>query len=99
MHPLARALLSAWEWRPEVLVVIVPLGVMYFVGWQRLRRYSAHHKLANGWRLASYQGGLGMIALALISPIDRLGGQLFFMHMVQHMLLMMFAAPLLLLAD
>jgi cytochrome c oxidase assembly factor CtaG len=99
MHPLARALLSSWELRLEVLVVIVPLGILFFVGWRRLRRQSAHHKLANGWRLASYLGGLGIIALALMSPIDRLGGQLFFMHMVQHMLIIMFAAPLLLLAD
>lgn len=99
MHPLARALLSSWEWRPEVLVILVPLGVMYLVGWWRLRRHSAHQKLANWWRLASYQGGLGVIAISLMSPIDRLGGQLFFMHMVQHMLMIMFAAPLLLLAD
>ena len=34
-----------------------------------------------------------------MSPIDRLGGQLFFMHMIQHMLTIMFAAPMLLLAD
>jgi cytochrome c oxidase assembly factor CtaG len=94
-----RGLLSSWEWRPEVLAIIVPLGVLYFVGWRRLRRHSTYHKLANGWRLASYQGGLGFIALALLSPVDRLGGQLFLMHMVQHMLLVMFAAPMLLLAD
>jgi len=99
MHPLARALLSSWEWRPEVLLVIVPLGVMYFVGWWRVRHLSAHQKLANGWRLASYEGGLGILLLALCSPIDRLGGQLFFMHMVQHMLMIMFAAPMLLLAE
>lgn len=99
MHPLMRGLLSAWEWRPEVLVILVPLGVMYFVGWRRLRRHSTHGKLANGWRLASYEGGLGVIALALMSPIDRLGGQLFFMHMIQHMLVIMFAAPMMLLAE
>jgi cytochrome c oxidase assembly factor CtaG len=99
MHPLTRELLSGWEFRPEVLAILVPLGVMYFVGWRRLRRHSAQHKLANGWRLASYLGGLGIIALALMSPIDRLGGQLFFMHMVQHMLMIMFAAPMLLMAD
>ncbi|MCC6455099.1 MAG: cytochrome c oxidase assembly protein [Caldilineaceae bacterium] len=95
MHPLTRALLSSWEWRPEVLAVIVPMGVLYVVGWLRLRRQSSYHKLANRWRLASYLSGLGMIAISLMSPIDRLGGQLFFMHMIQHMLFMMFGAPLL----
>ena len=99
MHPLARAMLSSWEFRPDVLIVLVSLGTLYFVGWRRVRRQSMHHKLANGPRLASYLSGLGIIALALMSPIDRLGGQLFFMHMVQHLLTMMIAAPLLWLAE
>lgn len=99
MHPLTRALLSSWEWRPEILVVIVPMGVLYLLGWRRLRRQSTYHKLANRWRLASYLSGLAIIALSLMSPIDRLGGQLFFMHMIQHMLFMMFAAPLLWFAE
>jgi cytochrome c oxidase assembly factor CtaG len=40
-----------------------------------------------------------MIAISLMSPIDRLGGQLFFMHMLQHLLFMMLAAPLLWLGE
>lgn len=99
MHPLARALLSPWEVRPDVAIVLVTLATLYTVGWWRLRRQSAYHKLASGLRLASYLSGLFMIALALMSPIDRLGGQLFFMHMIQHMLFMMFGAPLLWLAE
>ena len=99
MHPLARALLSTWEFRPDVLFVLLALGTLYVVGWRRLRRQSAHHKLASGLRLASYLSGLGIIAISLMSPIDRLGGQLFFMHMVQHLLFMMLAAPLLWLAE
>ena len=35
------------------------------------------------------------MALALLSPIDLLGGQLLIMHMVQHKILVMLAAPLL----
>lgn len=99
MHPLVRALLSAWEWRPEVLIVVVPLGALYLLGWRRLRRQSTTPKLATRLRLAAYLGGLVVVVVALMSPIDRLGSELFFMHMVQHMLLMMFAAPLLLLAN
>jgi len=37
--------------------------------------------------------------LSLVSPIDSLGEQLFAFHMVQHLLLIMVAAPLLLLAN
>lgn len=39
------------------------------------------------------------MAIALLSPIDVLGGQLLTMHMVQHLLLVMIIPPLLLLAN
>ena len=42
----------------------------------------------SGWRLASFLGAMALVLLALCSPIDRLGEQLFFMHMVQHLLLL-----------
>ena len=99
MHPLTRALLSSWELRPDVLAVILPLGALYVLGWRCLRAQSVNRKLATHGRLIAYLSGLGFVALALMSPIDRLGSELFFMHMTQHMLLMMFAAPLLLLAN
>ncbi len=94
MDPLTQALLSRWEWRPEVLVVLVPLGVLYIRGWCLLRRQSTKGKLATWLRLIAYLSGLFVMALSLISPIDRLGGQLFFMHMIQHLLIIMIAAPL-----
>ena len=37
---------------------------------------------------------MGTLAVALLSPVDQLGGQLFFMHMIQHKLTIMVAAPL-----
>jgi cytochrome c oxidase assembly factor CtaG len=40
-----------------------------------------------------------VICIALLSPIDALSQQLFFMHMIQHLLLIMVAPPLLLLAN
>ncbi len=95
MHPLVRALLSGWEWRPEVLTVLVSLGILYMTGWRRLRRQRPGSRLASVPRLAAYLGGLFALALSLLSPIDRLGGQLFYMHMIQHMLSIMVAAPLL----
>lgn len=93
MNPLVRALLGPWEMRPGVLLTLVPLALLYVIGWVRLRRRGAR-KLANGWRLASYLSGMGTLAAALLSPIDQLGGQLFFMHMLQHKLSIMVAAPL-----
>ena len=99
MHPLFPALLSSWEWRVEVLVVLVPLGLLYTIGWQRLRKRSTHVRFATKRRLVAYWSGWALLVTALMSPLDRLGGQLFFMHMIQHLLLIMVAPPLLLLAN
>lgn len=89
-------LLLQWDWRPEVLLVLLLLGITYSLGWWRLWR-RGHRRLANGSRLSAYVSGLGVLALALLSPIDTLQSLLFSIHMVQHELLMMVAAPLLLL--
>lgn len=47
------------------------------------------------WRSLCYAGGMAALFVALLSPVDTLGGDLFAMHMVQHELLMLIAAPLL----
>lgn len=100
MNPLVRALLGPWEWRPEVLATLLPLTVLYVVGWLRLRRRRVLRgrdpasRLASRWRLAAYLAGMGTLVLALLSPIDALGGQLFFMHMIQHKIEVMVSAPL-----
>ena len=81
----------------DVLSVLLLFGVLFFRGWLELRRRDA--KAATPLRLISYLGGLFALSLSLMSPIDWLGTQLFFMHMVQHLLTMMIAAPLLCLAN
>ncbi|HEX2194354.1 MAG TPA: cytochrome c oxidase assembly protein [Candidatus Limnocylindria bacterium] len=49
------------------------------------------------WRTTSFMAGLAAILLALVSPIEAYEGALFSVHMLQHMLLELVAAPLLLL--
>jgi putative membrane protein len=100
MDPILSALLLSWDWRVEVGAILILAGSLFTWGWRRIRRrHASQYPLATGWRLAAYLGGLGILGLALMSPIDVLGGQLFFMHMVQHLLLVMIAPPLLLLAN
>ncbi|MEY2515853.1 MAG: putative rane protein, partial [bacterium] len=48
-------------------------------------------------RLASFLGGMALVLIALVSPVDRLAEQLFFMHMTQHLLLVDLAPILVLL--
>lgn len=82
----------------EVITTLLLAALVHLVGRWRLKRRGSS-RLISPWRTASYLAGLAFIWVALMSPIDVLAGQLFYMHMVQHFLLMMFAAPLLLLAD
>jgi cytochrome c oxidase assembly factor CtaG len=108
MDPVTRAVLLSWNWRLEVLIPLIVLGYLYAAGWWRLRKRTADSRrlrktsrqpLSATWRLISYETGLVFIALSLLSPIDSLSQQLFFMHMIQHLLLIMIAPPLLLIAN
>jgi cytochrome c oxidase assembly factor CtaG len=76
--------------------LLVGAGALYGRGWWRLRRTG--HPPAQ-WRLALYGLGLAAIAAAVVSPIDDLAEELFPLHMVQHLLLTMLAAPLVLLGN
>lgn len=81
-----------------VLAVLVVLASVYTRGWRALRR-RGHGTITREWRLVVYLAGLGVIGLALLSPIDALADAWFSAHMLQHLLLTMVAAPLLLLGN
>jgi len=59
------------------------------------RGFSRVRSQLSAWRMAAFFAGLAAILVALVSPVDALADQLFSVHMVQHMLLMVVAAPLL----
>lgn len=108
MDPVLKAVLLSWNWRPSVILVLALAGTFYLMGWVRIRRLTAVRRakhpggfwdLSAPWRPIAYLGGLFLLALALISPIDPLSEQLFLVHMIQHLLMNMFAPPLLLIAD
>jgi len=78
-------------------VLSLPLAisiVMYACGAQRLRSRRAA-RTAHEWYAAAFAAGCVVIAAALLSPLDDMSEQLFAAHMVQHELLMVVAAPLL----
>ena len=87
----------SWSLRPEVVLPLLALAGLYALGHSRLTRRARRSVAAprSGLGLA----GLATLALALLSPLDGLADTLFVAHMVQHMLLIMVAAPALLLAE
>lgn len=89
----------AFDWHLEPLLTGGLLAAA--VGWLWIRRRVARLHPGNGvpaLRSAAFFGGLAAIAVALMSGIEQYDTTLFSIHMVQHLLLMLVAAPLLVLA-
>lgn len=101
MDTVTLAALRSWDLRPGVIAALLLAAAVYTRGWQHLHadgRVLAR-SAAGKRRLAAYWSGILVLLLALVSPIDVLSGQLFAIHMVQHLLLVMLAPPLLLLGN
>jgi cytochrome c oxidase assembly factor CtaG len=79
----------SWPIEPLVLLGVELAGVLYLWGGSRNTRN------AGRWRAAAFWAGLAVILLALDTPLESLARQLFWAHMIQHLLLIMVAAPLL----
>ena len=82
-----------WSFRAPVVLVLAWLVGGYLLGCGRLLRRGA-----SSWvilRLFSWGLGTFLLILALLSPLDELGGLFFSWHMLQHLALL-YAAPLLL---
>lgn len=95
-QPLApHDLWGAWESAPLLVLALAGLALVYLQAVANLWHAAGRGRGVGPWRLAAFLGGLALLGLALLSPIDALGGVLFSAHMVQHVLLMMAAAPLL----
>src|SRR5688500_12749540 len=92
--PGGDALWRVWPLEPLMLVPAVLVGVWYATGLQRWPERSREHPT---WRAALFYLGLVTMVLAVNSPLHVLSERHFSMHMVQHMLLVMLAAPLVLL--
>jgi len=74
---------------PGAIVLVAVLTVLYVRRWREVD--------ASVPRLLSFLGGMALVLVALVSPVDRLAEQLFFMHMTQHLLLLDLAPILVLL--
>lgn len=96
MSPTLDAFVRSWPREPWLVASLLLSTAIYFRGWNILRHREPRRW--NGWRLASFLGGLTAIFLALASPLEPFATLLLQIHMVQHLLLMMVAPPLIWLA-
>ena len=95
MSPSAQAILGSWSFDPKIALGIVASLILYLRGWCVLHRQSPTR--FPSWRLFAFVGGLAVVWLAIASPLDAFSGLLLSAHMVQHLLLMSVAPPLILL--
>src|SRR5207244_6794919 len=91
------AFLRSWPFDPWLLIALVVCAGIYLRGWLVLRRRDARRW--HGGHAAAFLGGLAAIYLALASPIEPFAALLLQVHMVQHLLLMMAAPPLIWLGE
>jgi putative membrane protein len=95
MPPEYRAIFA--EWSPPVFLTttVILTAIVYVCGWFAIRR--TRQALFPAWRLGAFVLGLATIWIAIGSPLDGFADALLSAHMVEHLLLMSFVPPLLLL--
>jgi putative membrane protein len=81
----------------SLILTIVFTAFVYLRGWLHLR--SSSLSVIPAWRAGSFLLGLFLIGVAVGSPLAVLHEAMLTGHMIQHLLLMTFAAPMILLGE
>ncbi len=89
---LSYGLAAIPKWATLALLLTL---VLYLRGWRLLRQTRPEQIPA--WRALSFAGGMLLIWIAIASPLNAMSGVLLTAHMIQHLLLMAIAPPLLVL--
>jgi cytochrome c oxidase assembly factor CtaG len=84
----------AWTFDPLMVSLLVLSTAGYALGLVRIRQ-ARRSAILKPWRIVAFCGGMMMVVLALLSPLDQLAASSFSAHMSQHLLLMLGAPPLL----
>ena len=94
MLAAAAAAPGFWDWSFDPpLVLVIDLAILYWIG-DRRTVTPARKRVAQRWRAAVLLRQRSLVlAIALSSPIERLSEQLFWVHMVQHVLLLVGRRP------
>ncbi len=87
----------AWSFDVSVVALLALSIAFYAAGALRLHPHSRLGRRMRGLQAAAFAAGWLVVVAALVSPLDALGASLFSAHMLQHELLMIVAAPLLVL--
>ncbi|MFL9824635.1 cytochrome c oxidase assembly protein [Rhodoplanes sp. SY1] len=84
---------SAWSLAPATLLPVLVLPALYLSAIVSRR----HESAPPAWRVVLFGTGWLLLVVAVVSPLCRLAAHLAWAHMVQHVILVALAPPLLLL--
>jgi putative membrane protein len=93
----ARHWSAADVWNALTAVSLVSVALLYALGLRRLWRSEGGQHTIRRWQALAFFAGCASAALALLGPLDRWSDVLFSAHMAQHEVLMLVAAPLMVL--
>lgn len=86
-RPTPENVWAAWYLDPVVVVSMLLASWLYLRGVRDLWITAGQDKVISRRRRNAWYGAMISLAVALFSPIDALGGALFSVHMVQHLIL------------
>jgi putative membrane protein len=89
--------LTSWSWDPLASVPLALSLTLYLRGLTRIWAAPAGRRSIRPWQASAFLVGWFTLVIALVSPLDVLSDWLFSAHMTQHELLMLVAAPLMVL--
>src|SRR5215475_8497279 len=95
MSSVTQAIFLSWSIKPGLAFILVVTSLIYLRGWLVLHRITPSRFPL--WRLLAFISGVAMLWFAVASPLDSLASLLLSAHMVQHLLLLSVAPPLVLL--
>jgi cytochrome c oxidase assembly factor CtaG len=95
MTPNVQAILESWSAPVGVNVSLCLAAMVYTKGWLHLHK--TFPNLISDWRLAVYWAGIFSLWIGIGSPLNAFDDVSLSVHMVQHLLLMAIAPPLILL--
>ena len=83
-----------WTWSFDpALVLVIATATLYRIG-DRRTVTGPNGKRRQRWRNCAFYTAMALLVIALNSPLEALSAQLFWAHMVQHVLLLVVAPPL-----
>lgn len=97
LPPLPGDLWRAWSWEPGVLLALGLAAWLYARGTNEVWRRVGRGRGVGYWQASAFGSGLTALFIAFVSPLNAFSTALFSAHMLQHLLLTLVAAPLLVL--